>query len=196
MNIILEWLDLTWKSSITKKLSKELWLKLITKNMVSSVLWDIDNIKDWEYITNLLNSEENCVFDRHFLSLLVYWNLTNRDLYYNIVDEEKIFSDFIESNKWWIIVFRHHSYNSMKNKLNWRINNSTKELSLHDLNMWNLDYFNRYCNTFHSIFNRLRKYNENSWKKVFVAKQDASKIFTKKSVKTILYYHSKIIDKN
>ncbi len=192
MNIVLEWLDLTWKSSITKKLSKELWLKLITKDMVSSVLWDIDNINDWEYITKTLNLENNCVFDRHFLSLLVYWNLTNKDLYYSIIDEEKIFSDFLESNNWWIIVFRHHSYNFMKKKLDWRINNSTKELSQHDLNMWDLDYFNKYCNTFHSVFNRFRRYNESKERMVFAAKQDASKIFTKQSVKTILYYHSKI----
>ena len=140
-NIILEGLDFTGKSSSAKVLSKSLWLKLVNKQVLLQVFWeDYLNIKDANYILQALNQEDWAVFDRHFMSLLVYWKLTKSGLYKKYIDELKVIRDFIQSNPGSVLSFRYVDYKFIVNTVTRHKKNPKKSWNLteHDLNLLDL----------------------------------------------------------
>ena len=172
-NIIFEWTDFTAKSPSAKYLSKTLNLKLINKELLLEVFWeDYLNIKDADYILKILNQEDRAVFDRHFMSLLVYWKLTNSDLYKQYIDEVKVIKDFIQANPNSVFVFRHIWYNDLVNVINKRKDKSKKKKNLteHDLNLLNYDYFFKYISAFNTMFQKLNS-NVECWDRIVVLKQ-------------------------
>lgn len=185
MNIILEWLDFTWKTNIANKLSKSLKLKLVTKDLIENILWDVTDINKWESTLESFNLMNDTVFDRHFLSLMVYWRLTDQN-YNSIIDENKVFSDLIQFNKWSMLVFRFNNFDNIKKKINRRFDNNPDKISSHDIRLLGNDYFRDYSNTFHNIYNKFNIYNKKNWSQIKFIKQDASQFWTKNAVKDIL----------
>lgn len=185
-NIIIEWLDFTWKTPITEKISDILSFKLINKDLVSNIINDYDNIKNWKSTLDNFNSIDNAVFDRHFMSLLVYWSLTNPTFYETNIDEEKVFSDFIKTNKNSVLIFRYSSFNRTMNKIFNRLDFKEHKLSKHDMSLMIKDYFHKYSNAFHALYEKFYEYNEKTWNKIHLLKEKESENPINKTIYNIL----------
>jgi len=188
-NIVLEGLDFMWKTPTAKWLSKQLGLKIITKKEIVQVFWDdFWNINDWEYTINALNSEDNTVFDRHFMSLLVYWKMTQPDLYKKLVDETKVIKDFLNSNPDSVLAFRFSDWQYLKDRIENNIAKQKlkkKKITEHDLNLLDLNYFSKYIGYFHQIFNRIKQERE-ARHNIVLLKQNMSKIWYTTANKKII----------
>ncbi len=193
MNIIVEWLDWTWKSSLTKNFSKKIeWEIFDIKNEIEGI-YDIDK---WEKNFSFLFSLENKVFDRHFLSILVYWKLTQEEKYIRKINEEEIFKEFLEKNKNFIFLFRYFWFEANYEKMLWRQNNKKEKFSKHDKNMMKKAYFFLYSKTFHDLYDDFEKYLNDNYtnSNFYLAKQNVSfyKNYTRNTLKIILEKYNEL----
>lgn len=173
-NIIIEWLDFTWKTPITSEISKITNLKLVNKENITDIINGYYDINNYETTISNLNNIDNAIFDRHFMSLLVYWKLTNKSFYDAKIDEEKIFYDFLKNNENSVLLFRYSSHKRAINKILTRLDFREERISEHDLNLLDNKYFYDYSNTFHNLFDKFDEYNTRQWGDIITIKQSSA----------------------
>jgi len=159
-NIILDWLDFTWKTKTAKDLWKQCNLQVVTSDKLKDMLQEV-SINDWEYVLKYLSSYNNTVFDRHLLSILSYWKINQKDIFSKVIDIKEVLTKLIEQNSKSIFVLRFKKYSLLEKSIYKNINIKYSNVSEHDKKLLDLDYFSFYLSNYKYFFKLLEEINEN-----------------------------------